>query len=95
MSGGRGVVIEHLGPKGTASKIGTANLGKNGKKGDKMKTIYIYCEGPTEDSFLNTVLYPHFFALGIYVRPIVCETRRDANRKYRGGVSRYAKKKMN
>ena len=56
-----------------------------------MKTIYIYCEGLTEDSFINTVLYPYFFALGIYVRPIVCETRRDANRKYRGGVSRYAK----
>ena len=56
-----------------------------------MKTIYIYCEGPTEESFINTVLYPYFFALGIYVRPIVCETRRDANRKYRGGVSRYAK----
>ena len=35
--------------------------------------------------------YPYFFDLGIYVRPIVCETRRDANRKYRGGVSRYAK----
>ena len=56
-----------------------------------MKTIYIYCEGPTEESFINTVLYPYFFDLGIYVRPIVCETRRDANRKYRGGVSRYAK----
>lgn len=53
-----------------------------------MKTIYIYCEGPTEESFINTVLYPYFFDLGIYVRPIVCETRRDANRKYRGGVSR-------
>ena len=29
-----------------------------------MKTIYIYCEGPTEESFINTVLYPYFFALG-------------------------------
>ena len=56
-----------------------------------MKTIYIYCEGPTEESFINTVLYPYFFALGIYVRPIVCETRRDANRKYLGGGSRDAK----
>lgn len=25
-----------------------------------MKTIYIYCEGPTEESFINTVLYPYF-----------------------------------
>ena len=30
-----------------------------------MKTIYIYCEGLTEESFINTVLYPYFFALGI------------------------------
>ena len=36
-----------------------------------MKTIYIYCEGTTEESFINTVLYPYFFDLGIYVRPIV------------------------
>ena len=28
-----------------------------------MKTIYIYCEGPTEESFINTVLYPYFFDL--------------------------------
>lgn len=55
-----------------------------------MKTIYIYCEGPTEESFINAVLYPYFLGMGIYVCPIVCETRRDANRKYRGGVSRYA-----
>lgn len=41
----------------------------------------------------NTVLYPYFLSLGIYIRPIVCETRRDTNRKYRGGVSRYAKVK--
>ena len=58
-----------------------------------MKTIYIYCEGPTEESFINAVLYPYFLGMGIYVCPIVCETRRDANRKYRGGVSRYAKVK--
>ena len=25
-----------------------------------MKTIYIYCEGPTEESFINAVLYPYF-----------------------------------
>ena len=39
------------------------------------------------------MLYPYFLGMGIYVCPIVCETRRDANRKYRGGVSRYAKVK--
>ena len=25
-----------------------------------MKTIYIYCEGPTEELFINAVLYPYF-----------------------------------
>ena len=34
-----------------------------------MKTIYIYCEGPTEESFINAVLYPYFLGMGIYVCP--------------------------
>ena len=29
-----------------------------------MKTIYIYCEGPTEESFINAVLYPYFLGMG-------------------------------
>ena len=25
-----------------------------------MKNVYIYCEGPTEESFINEILYPYF-----------------------------------
>lgn len=26
-----------------------------------MKNVYIYCEGQTEESFINEVLSPHFY----------------------------------
>ena len=34
-----------------------------------MKNVYIYCEGQTEESFVNTVLYPYFSKMDIYVTP--------------------------
>ena len=30
-----------------------------------MKNVYIYCEGPTEESFINEILYPYFFNVNI------------------------------
>lgn len=56
-----------------------------------MKNVYIYCEGPTEESFINEILYPYFFNIGIAVYPIVCTTKRTASKKYKGGVSDYNK----
>lgn len=56
-----------------------------------MKNVYIYCEGQTEESFINEVLYPYFFDAGIVVRPIICATKRTPRVKYKGGVSDYAK----
>jgi len=56
-----------------------------------MKTVYIYCEGQTEETFVNKVLYSYFLGMDIVVLPIVCETCRTASRKYRGGISSYAK----
>lgn len=56
-----------------------------------MKNVYIYCEGQTEESFINEILYPYFLNCGIVVRPIICITKRTANMKYKGGVSNYAK----
>lgn len=56
-----------------------------------MKNVYIYCEGPTEESFINEILYPYFFNTGIVVYPIICTTKRTVNKKYKGGVSDYAK----
>lgn len=56
-----------------------------------MKNVYIYCEGQTEESFVKEILYPFFFNLGIVVIPIICATKWTADRKYKGGVSDYAK----
>ena len=56
-----------------------------------MKNVYIYCEGPTEETFINEVLYPYFFNIGIVVRPIICTTKRTSLKKYKGGVSDYKK----
>ena len=54
-----------------------------------MKNVYIYCEGPTEESFINEILYPYFFNIAVY--PIVCTTKRTVSKKYKGGVSDYNK----
>ena len=56
-----------------------------------MRNVYIYCEGPTEESFINEILYPYFFNVGIVVYPIICTTKRTVSKKYTGGVSDYAK----
>lgn len=56
-----------------------------------MKRVYIYCEGQTEEAFVNEVLYPFFQQHEVYVFPIVCTTKRTAERKYRGGVADYGK----
>ena len=56
-----------------------------------MKNVYIYCEGQTEESFVNEILYPYFFNIGVVVSPIICTTKKTASKKYKGGVSDYAK----
>jgi len=56
-----------------------------------MKTVYIYCEGQTEEAFINNVLYPFFFNQGIVVMPIICTTKRVAGKKNKGGVQSYGK----
>ena len=56
-----------------------------------MKRVYIYCEGQTEEAFINNILSPFFANMGIWVYPIVCTTKRTASKKYTGGVSDYEK----
>ncbi len=56
-----------------------------------MKNVYIYCEGPTEESFINELLYPYFLRAEIAVYPIICTTKRTISKKYKGGVSDYNK----
>ena len=55
-----------------------------------MKYVYIYCEGQTEESFVNDVLYPYFSRMDIYVTPIIQKTKRTPTKAFKGGVSRYA-----
>lgn len=56
-----------------------------------MKNVYIYCEGQTEESFINEVLSPYFSHLMIFVKPIICTTKRTSFAKFKGGVSDYGK----
>lgn len=56
-----------------------------------MRNVYIYCEGQTEESFINEVLYPYLLNIDIVVYPIICATKRTPNKKYKGGVSNYVK----
>ena len=56
-----------------------------------MKNVYIYCEGQTEETFVNEILYPYFFNLEIVVTPIICATKRTMAKKFKGGVSDYRK----
>ena len=54
-----------------------------------MKNVFIYCEGQTEESFVNAVLYPYFSNMGIYVTPIIHKTKRTPTKSYKGGVIDY------
>ena len=56
-----------------------------------MKNLYIYCEGFTEESFVNSILYPYLMNAEIYVSPIVCVTKRTGTSKFKGGISSYKK----
>lgn len=58
---------------------------------DSQNEIYIYCEGQTEESFINEILYPYFFNLNVFVRPVICTTKRTPTQKFKGGVSDYIK----
>ena len=54
------------------------------------KTLYILCEGQTEEAFIKTVLYDYFANLNIYVIPIICSTKRIQSRQHKGGVTSYS-----
>ena len=54
-----------------------------------MKYVFIYCEGQTEESFVNNVLGPYFQRMEIYVTPIIHKTSRTPSKSFKGGVSTY------
>ncbi len=55
--------------------------------------VYIYCEGQSEESFVNELLYPYLLGMNIFAMPIIASTKRTANKKYRGGIVGYEKSK--
>jgi len=56
-----------------------------------MKRIYVFCEGHTEESFVNNLLSDYFFKKEIEIIPIVCETKRTPTKKFKGGISNFQK----
>lgn len=57
------------------------------------RNVYIYCEGPTEESFIHEIIAPYLRRFQIYAQPIICTSKRTATKKYKGGVSSYGKLK--
>jgi len=57
------------------------------------KRLYIYCEGQTEEQFVNVLLTPLFANYGIITTPIICATKRTKTGKFAGGVSSFGKVK--
>ena len=60
-----------------------------GRETVKMKNIIIYCEGQTEESFVNSILYPYFAGMDIYVTPVIHKTKRTPTKSFKGGVKSY------
>jgi len=56
-----------------------------------MRNIYIYCEGYTEEAFVNNLLQEYFISFGICVVPIVCLTSVSRGKKFTGGASNYVR----
>lgn len=53
------------------------------------KNVIIYCEGYTEESFVNEVLAPYFKNIDIKVLPQIHQTKKTGTGPVRGGVSKY------
>jgi len=53
--------------------------------------LYILCEGQTEERFIKEILNPYLQNSNIYATPVICETKRTIEKKYKGGVSKFSK----
>jgi hypothetical protein len=57
---------------------------------DAVKTLYIFCEGQTEQGFCKRVLNPHLYSIGyVLVHTIRVAFSRKKGVTHRGGVVRY------
>jgi hypothetical protein len=57
-----------------------------------MTRLYVICEGQTEETFVGTVLAPHFTPLEVEVTPLTLPNKRGSNaRRHKGGWIDYGK----
>ncbi|WP_083467665.1 DUF4276 family protein [Methylobacterium tarhaniae] len=57
-----------------------------------MMRLYIFCEGQTEEAFVNNILAPHFLPLEVMVTPLILPNKRGSNaRQHKGGWVDYGK----
>ncbi len=52
-----------------------------------MTRIHIFCEGQTEETFVNKLLFLHFQNIGVNINPILFTTSKIG----KGGISTYGK----
>ena len=52
--------------------------------------LYVICEGQTEETFVNTVLAPHFAARDVTTTPLILPNKNGSNaRLHKGGWTDY------
>jgi len=62
------------------------------REANPLKKILILSEGPTEESFVRDVLYPHLSRMSVFVIPVIATTKRvKAGPDFKGGITSYGK----
>src|SRR5947209_10872159 len=55
-----------------------------------MPRLYVFAEGPTEQTFADTVLKPHLASFGVYMnRPVLIAHAKKKGKVHRGGGRKY------
>ncbi len=59
-----------------------------------MKRILVYVEGPTEETFIKNILYPHLYRFNLHIIPTIATTKYVlGGPNHKGGFVPYAKAK--
>ncbi len=62
------------------------------READELKKILILSEGPTEETFVRDVLYPHLINMGVIAIPVIAATKRvKAGPDFKGGITSYGR----
>lgn len=55
-----------------------------------MTRVHVLVEGQTEETFIRSLLAPHFASRGVYLTPVLAATKRiKSGQKFKGGVIHY------